>query len=54
MIELNWRINNEFYIAPVYNQMLAEGKEIVEIPVYSMWGLGTPEDLKAYEDAHRT
>lgn len=54
MIEKNLRVNNEFYIAPVFNQMLAEGRGIAEIKVREMWGLGTPEDLRAYEDAHRT
>lgn len=54
MIEKNLRVNNEFYIAPVYNQMLREGRDVVELPVKRMWGLGTPEDLHAYEDAHRT
>lgn len=54
MIKKNLRVNGEFYIAPVYNQMILDGGTVVEIPVSGMIGLGTPEDLKAYEDAHRT
>lgn len=53
MIDKNLRVNNEFYIAPVYNQMIREGRHVTQLPVSGMYGLGTPEDLRAYEDAHR-
>lgn len=46
MIEKNIRVNNEFYVAPVYNEMIADGKKIVFHNVgEKMHGLGTPEDL---------
>lgn len=46
MIEKNIRVNNEFYVAPVYNEMIADNKEIVFFNVGNkMHGLGTPEDL---------
>lgn len=46
MIEKNIRVNNEFYVAPVYNEMIEEGKKVVFQNVgRSMYGLGTPEDL---------
>ena len=48
MIEKNIRVNNEFYIAPVYNELIEEGKTLVPFFVSKMWGLGTPEDLKHY------
>lgn len=48
MIEKNIRVNNEFYIAPVYNELIKEGKTLVPFFVNKMWGLGTPEDLKYY------
>ncbi len=49
MIEKNIRVNNEFYVAPVYNEMIAAGKKIVFHNVgEKMHGLGTPEDLKAF------
>ena len=48
MIENNIRVNNEFYIAPVYNELIKDGKTLVPFYVHKMWGLGTPEDLKLY------
>ncbi len=49
MIEKNIRVNNEFYVAPVYNEMIADGKKIVFKNVgEKMHGLGTPEDLNAF------
>lgn len=48
MIEKNIRVNNEFYIAPVYNELIADGKKLIPFFVHSMWGIGTPEDLKYY------
>jgi len=48
MIEKNIRTNNEFYIAPVYNEMLLDNKTIFPFFVEKMWGLGTPEDLDHY------
>jgi dTDP-glucose pyrophosphorylase len=50
MIDKNIRVNNEFYVCPVYNEAIEDGKVIFnyEIPTENMWGLGTPEDLKYY------
>jgi len=50
MISKNIRVNNEFYIAPVYNEFIADGKKILihEIPSSNMHGLGTPEDLNLF------
>jgi NDP-sugar pyrophosphorylase family protein len=48
MIDKNIRVNNEFYVAPVYNQMVDEGKKIVPFYVHRMHGIGTPEDLNTY------
>lgn len=48
MIERNFRVNNEFYIAPVYNEMIKEGKRLVPFYVQKMYGLGTPEDLNFF------
>lgn len=51
MINKNIRVNNEFYVAPVYNEMIADGKKIVFHNVgEKMHGLGTPEDLNAFLD----
>ena len=49
MIEKNIRVNNEFYVAPVYNEMIQAGKKIVYKNVgTSMYGLGTPDDLNFF------
>ena len=48
MIEENSRTNNEFYVAPVYNWAIKDGKKIVISMVEKMYELGTPEYLKEY------
>lgn len=48
MIDKNIRVNNEFYVAPVYNEAIADGKVIKTHKIEKMWGLGTPEDLNTY------
>jgi choline kinase len=48
MISKNIRVNNEFYICPVYNEAINDGKLFAPYKVNKMWGLGTPEDLKFY------
>jgi HAD superfamily hydrolase (TIGR01509 family) len=48
MIEKNIRTNNEFYVCPVYNEAIGDGKNIKVFDVPKMWGLGTPEDLNSF------
>lgn len=48
MISKDIRVNNEFYVAPVYNEAIADGKKIKTYNIQRMWGLGTPEDLNHY------
>lgn len=48
MIGKNIRTNNEFYVAPVFNEMIVNKKKILTYPVAEMRGLGTPEDLKRF------
>jgi len=48
MIEKEIRVNNEFYIAPVYNELIEDGKNLVPFYVHKMWGIGTPEDLRRF------
>lgn len=50
MIDKNIRVNNEFYIAPVYNEAIEDGKLVTITEVKEMHSLGTPEDLKAYQE----
>jgi HAD superfamily hydrolase (TIGR01509 family) len=48
MIEKDIRVNNEFYVCPVFNQAIEDGKQIRTFDIPKMWGLGTPEDLNYY------
>lgn len=48
MISKDIRVNNEFYVCPVFNQAIKGGKKIKTFNTEGMWGLGTPEDLKNY------
>jgi HAD superfamily hydrolase (TIGR01509 family) len=48
MIKKDIRINNEFYVCPVFNQAIKDGKEIRTFDIPKMWGLGTPEDLNYF------
>lgn len=48
MINKNIRVNNEFYVAPVFNEAIADGKKIRVFGAEKMYGLGTPEDLQEF------
>jgi HAD superfamily hydrolase (TIGR01509 family) len=48
MIENNIRVNNEFYVCPVFNQAIMDNKKIRIFNIEKMWGLGTPEDLNKF------
>ena len=48
MIDKNIRVNNEFYVCPVFNQAIEDCKQIRTFNTAGMWGLGTPEDLNYY------
>ena len=53
MIEKNIRVNNEFYVCPVFNQAITDNKQIRIFTASEMWGLGTPEDLKNYLENYK-
>ena len=53
MIEKDIRVNNEFYVCPVFNQAIQDGKEVRTFDIPKMWGLGTPEDLKEYLENYK-
>lgn len=48
MISKNIRVNNEFYVVPVFNEALGDGKKVCICPCRTMWGLGVPEDLEYF------
>jgi len=53
MIADNERVNNEFYVAPVYNKLIAAGANIrvynIGAEAEGMYGLGTPADLDLFK-----
>jgi dTDP-glucose pyrophosphorylase len=52
MIRGNRRVNNEFYVAPVYNELIEDGARIAIFNVgregAGMYGLGIPADLDRF------
>ncbi len=52
MIAQNLRVNNEFYVAPTYNELIARGARIAIANVGAdgagMYGLGVPADLERF------
>ena len=53
MISKNIRTNNEFYVAPVFNEAIEDGKKIRLKQIEKMWGIGTPEDLNYFLENHK-
>lgn len=48
MISKNIRVNDEFYVCPVYNESIENGDRIKTYNIQNMYGLGTPEDLENF------
>ena len=52
MISKDLRVNNEFYVAPAYNELIKEKLKIITYNVGKeydgMYGLGIPSDLKIF------
>lgn len=53
MIAKDIRVNNEFYVCPVFNEAIEDGKKIRVKEIQQMWGIGTPEDLHYFLENHR-
>ena len=53
MISKNIRVNNEFYVCPVYNEFIQDDKKIKLKDCDKMWGIGTPDDLNYYLEHHK-
>lgn len=49
MIRKDIRVNGEFYVCPVYNELIERGDKIILSHCDFMWGLGTPEDVARFE-----
>jgi HAD superfamily hydrolase (TIGR01509 family) len=48
MIQNDVRVNGEFYVAPVFNEAIGDGKMIRTHHINRMLGTGTPEDLDTF------
>ncbi|WFE77066.1 glycosyltransferase family 2 protein [Roseinatronobacter sp. S2] len=52
MIAADLRVNGEFYVAPAYDRLIAEGGRVVCHSIggvgSGMYGIGTPADLEAF------
>jgi len=52
MIARNLRVNNEFYVAPCYNEIIGCGGKIITVKTGAeregMYGMGVPEDLEFF------
>ena len=50
MIDRDLRTNNEFYISPLYNLLIEDGKQIKTFPVDKMHIFGTPDEYHFYKE----
>jgi dTDP-glucose pyrophosphorylase len=50
MIAKNIRTNNEFYVTPMYNELISDGKKILNYPIAEIFGLNTPDEFEQYKD----
>lgn len=48
MIRKNLRVNNWFYICPVYQQLIERGDKIKIIESEFKWGLGSPDEISKF------
>lgn len=48
MISKNLRVNQEFFVAPCFNEAISDGKKIKMFHIDKFFGTGTPEDLEYF------
>ena len=53
MIKKDVRVNGEFYICPIFNELIADNKKIKTFDIPKMWGIGTPTDLQYFLDNYK-
>lgn len=53
MIAKGIKTNNEYYLAPSFNEMILSGQKIKTYQINDFYGLGTPEDLEQYLADHK-
>jgi len=51
MLFKNASFGGEFYVAPVYNELILDGKRVGVFPIEAaqMHGLGTPEEVERFQ-----
>jgi dTDP-glucose pyrophosphorylase len=52
MIADDDRVNGEFYVAPMYNRLLSDGRTVLVDRAREVWVLGTPAELATFEACH--
>jgi dTDP-glucose pyrophosphorylase len=54
MIADEYKENNEYYVAPVYNYSIARGLKVKKYPIANneFWPVGTPSDYQQFEDSN--
>lgn len=53
MISKNIRVNNEFYVVPVFNEAISDGLRFTISDCVKMWGIGVPEDLETFHREYK-
>lgn len=48
MINKKITTNDEYYVCPIYNEMIKDGKKIRAFPIKKMWSYSTPEDVEHF------
>jgi dTDP-glucose pyrophosphorylase len=48
MIKLDKRTGSEFYVCPVMNELIEDGKKVYNYPIAEMCGLGTSDDINYF------
>ncbi len=53
MIRKDIRRNNEFYVCPVFNELIGRGEKIKSVSATTMWSMGTPEDVMYFDKYYK-
>jgi dTDP-glucose pyrophosphorylase len=53
MIQKDIRRNNEFYVCPVFNELIGRGDTITAVKADRMWSMGTPEDVDYFRKYYK-
>jgi len=54
MIKKNVRVNNEFYVCPVYNEAIKSNKKISIKNIKKLWPLGTNDEIEEFINFSKT